>query len=242
MAHYVNNKSKPLRVRLTELPASRAWLRFSAGLRFAVLSTLVLVAVTSPVQAALYKHEYRDVVANISVEANYSIAVTVHDHREYVLDGKKPSKFVGIVRGGFGNPWDVETASGNPLAADMTQSLVKALSAKGVKAQPVTVLPADDRQGAVDKLKSTGAERLLLLRLSDWKCDAGVNTAHIYDLALIIFDSQGNELASAELKGRDDLGGSVLNPTGHAKKVMPAALGRLITKLVESTDIAASLR
>jgi hypothetical protein len=42
------------------------------------------------------------------------LAVAVHDERSEVASGDKNPAFVGLLRGGYGNPMDVRTASGAP--------------------------------------------------------------------------------------------------------------------------------
>jgi hypothetical protein len=65
--------------------------------------------------------------------------VTTHDQRDYVRSGSKDAQFVGLQRGGFGNPFDVRTADDKPLADAMTTALVNTLATKGFRAQPEIV-------------------------------------------------------------------------------------------------------
>lgn len=62
------------------------------------------------------KHQYIGSDPELLVTTTYATAVAVQDRRPYVLDGDKDADFVGIQRGGFGNPFDVITTSGRPLA------------------------------------------------------------------------------------------------------------------------------
>ena len=55
-------------------------------------------------------YSYSDAPVNIPNAASGSgaIALAVQDRRPYVLSGNKPQKFVGLMRGGFGNRFDVK--------------------------------------------------------------------------------------------------------------------------------------
>jgi hypothetical protein len=58
-------------------------------------------------------YSYSDVpIAMQAISSSGSVTVAVVDDRPYVLSGGKPDRFVGLMRGGFGNPFDVNTQSG----------------------------------------------------------------------------------------------------------------------------------
>jgi hypothetical protein len=59
------------------------------------------------------------------------LAVGVQDRRPYILNRDKEENFVGLQRGGYGNPFDVRTASGLPLTEEMTKVLASALAQSG---------------------------------------------------------------------------------------------------------------
>ena len=143
-------------------------------------------------------HRYQDTVADVERTGTIAIVVTTHDQRQYVVSGNKGQDFVGLQRGGFGNPFDVRTDSGNALASDMTQSLINSLSKKGFKAVPVPVAPTDDQQTVMNKLKASGGERFLILTLTEWKSDTYNNTALIYDIKAAILDSEGKTLGGKD--------------------------------------------
>lgn len=187
-------------------------------------------------------HRYHDTIASINASGTIAIGVATHDQREYVVSGRKNPDFIGLQRGGYGNPFDVSTARGNPLAEDMTQSIVNSLVKKGFKAIPVLVTHADERQSVIDKLKVAGGERLLIFTLTEWKSDTFQNTALIYDIKAEVLEQAGKTMAEKEIKGKDDLGGSFWNAPAHAKKAIPIAFREKIEKLLNSSEIEAALR
>jgi hypothetical protein len=104
-----------------------------------------------------------------------------------VLSGDKKPDFVGLQRGGFGNPFDVRTASGQPLASEMRAAISKAL----------------EQQGFVVVGGAEAAPRKLELRVFEWKTDVMMKMKTLYDLQLSVFDAGGNLLAQSKTNGED---------------------------------------
>src|SRR3546814_17022357 len=102
-------------------------------------------------------HRYDLGDAQFQVNSSKSIAVAVVDVRPYVLDGDKAPDFSGLMRGGFGNPFDVTTDSGQPLSADFTASIVAALQRDGNAAVAVPIAPNTGEADARHPLLASGA-------------------------------------------------------------------------------------
>jgi hypothetical protein len=77
------------------------------------------------------KHDYSLGGLDIEADKTARVAIAVHDRRSYVRLGEKAPDFVGLSRGGFGNPFDVATASGEPLADDIASAIATSIRAKG---------------------------------------------------------------------------------------------------------------
>ena len=187
------------------------------------------------------KHAYHNIDANIAAAGTTKIAVATHDQRNYVKNGDKQPDFVGLQRGGFGNPFDITTVSGNALAQDFTEAVCRSLASKGFHTTPVIVNFSETSYTVKADLKKTGANRLILITLSEWKSDTYNITALIYNVSLDVFDENGNTIAKNSITGSDDLGGSVMNPPGHAKKVVPAAFKEKIESLLNFGDISEAI-
>lgn len=56
-----------------------------------------------------------------------------------------------------------------------------------------------------------------------------------------MFDKDGDIIAQNSINGSDDLGGSVMNPPAHAKKVIPLAFKEKIESLLNHKDISEAL-
>src|SRR2546428_256286 len=85
------------------------------------------------------RYAYQTVVASPQVSGTTAVSIATYDQREYVRSGTKDPQFVGLQRGGYGNPFDVRTEGDRPLADAMTTALVNTLAKKGFRAQPAVV-------------------------------------------------------------------------------------------------------
>lgn len=133
------------------------------------------------------RYDYGSAISGLPVSGSGKLAVDVVDARPYVLSGDKKPDFVGLQRGGFGNPFDVRTGSGRPLADEMRDSIAKALQQQGF-----TVVGGTD-----------AAPRKMELRVFEWKTDVMMKMKTSYDLQLSVFDDGGALLAQSKTQGED---------------------------------------
>jgi hypothetical protein len=187
------------------------------------------------------QHQYAGVVPNVSAQTSRSLAIAVQDRRPYIVDVSKTEDFVGVQRGGVGNPFDVTTTTDGPLAIDMRDSVAASFKNKGVNVTSITVKPNQAVADVVQALIRTGKERALLITLNEWKSDTFMNTALIYDASARVLDSSGRVLASSHIRGRNDLSGGI-NAPAHAKSVIPTAFRTKFEQLLNDPQVVAALR
>jgi len=173
-----------------------------------------------------------------SVSSSGPVAVAVHDQRPYVTSGNKQPQFVGLMRGGFGNPFDVNTKSGGPLADELRDSIVKAMRDRGIAAAPASVSFRDNASAARSAVTKSGARRAALVTLREWKTDSMMNSSVLYDATLQVFDASGKELASSSVKGTDAVAGG-LTPDVDG---MRAASAKRLGQLFDDPKIVAALK
>jgi len=172
------------------------------------------------------------------ISSSGSVAVAVQDERPYVLSGSKSDRFVGLMRGGFGNPFDVTTKSGAPLADDMRDAIGRALKVRGISVTPVAVALRDSAGTAKRKLLEAKARRAILLTLREWKSDSMMATDIHFDATLAVFDEGGNPLATSSIRGVENLGNLGLTPHEGVNR----EAGRKIDKLFDDEKVIAALR
>ena len=187
------------------------------------------------------KHAYHDSTIDLKCKGSAKIGVATHDQRPYIVDGKKRPDFVGLQRGGYGNPFNVSTASGNPLATDITDTLTRSLKSKGFEAIPLTITKNDNADTIKTNIKSKNFSRTIITTLYEWKSDTMTNTGLSYDVEMQVLDTDGNKIAQRKISGGDNLGGSMMNPPAHAKRAIPVAFKEKFELLLNDEQIAKAL-
>ncbi|MFZ3321396.1 MAG: hypothetical protein WA190_03430 [Usitatibacter sp.] len=177
-------------------------------------------------------------IAIPAADGSGTIAVAVQDKRPYVLSGKKPEHFVGLMRGGFGNPFDVNTSSGGPLAADLSSVMSRSLVAKGYKVKVVALAPQESAQVVKAKLAEAAAKRSALLTLTEWKSDTMMNIGILYDATLAILNENGEQLATSSIRGKDNLGYAGISP----EPAIMAGFARKLELLFGDPGVVAALK
>jgi len=185
---------------------------------------------------------YHDAQPELSASGNSMVAVTSVDHRPYIKDGEKDKNYVGNFRGGFGNPFNVSTESGKPLADEMASVICAALKKKGFGCTQVSAEPNDPQEQIISKLKATKADNLLLLTMNEWMSSTYQNTGLTYDVVLTVMDQQGARVAEKALKGEDGLGGSFWSPPAHAKEAVPEAYRKKLELLLNDPAVINALK
>jgi hypothetical protein len=196
------------------------------------------------------KYNYSAVVSDLSASGNKTLGVATHDQRPYILSGEKKLDYVGTLRGGYGNPFNVATESGQPLADDMTQSISSSLSKKGFKPLPVVALPNDSFESILGKLKATQGDNLILLTLYQWRSDVNKSGAFIWDpwkawlnyyATIKVFNNNGGILTEKKIGGSYDLGNS-FEFVGHSTEAVPKAFKVIIEELLNAPEVVKSLQ
>ena len=172
----------------------------------------VIVATSIALGGCAFGNKYNYEVARIGlpVVGTDEIGLGVVDRRPYVVSGDKQPNFVGLQRGGFGNPFDVTTTSGKPMADEMQAALARALEDKGYEVAELHFSSPDDSVVA-QVIKQNGAKRNVVLILNEWKTDAMMHFGLTYDILLQIIDENYGVLAQAGARAvKEVLGGAAM--------------------------------
>ena len=108
------------------------------------------------------------------------------DNRPYVLSGDKESNFVGLRRGGYGNPFDVTTKSGKPLSQDLAH-----LFSESYK----------EEVGVVCNTGSAPAEKEVTYTLNEWKTDFYSRGWFYYDIDTSV-SINGTQVSNENISGK----------------------------------------
>ena len=186
------------------------------------------------------KYDYGAVSATIDAETDKSVSATVIDQRSYVLSGKKQPNFVGLQRGGFGNPFDVTTKSGRGLAEDVTNVLVRALDAQGITAKALMLAPGTSVDDSIKQFRGQGTDRLLIVAMREWKTDAMMRMTLHWGLDAMVYDPSGAVLGKHSISGTAPVGGAGFESGNSA--VSSQQMSQKLNELLNHTDIVAALR
>lgn len=187
------------------------------------------------------KYDLASAVPEVTHSSKQEVAVGVQDRRMYITNGDKAQDFIGLQRGGFGNPFDVTTKSGKPLANDILNALATGMEKQGYKVSKVTISPRTDTATAIAKLSAEHKKRSLLVYILNWKSDTMTNVAMHYDIKATVYNESGSRMAETTLYGSDNLGGSFMNPPKHAMKVVPEALQEQLERIINAPSISDAL-
>lgn len=188
------------------------------------------------------KHNYRDVIASLPVMASGSAVVATHDRRPYILSGAKPQNFVGLQRGGYGQPFDVSTG-GETFASSFSAAVCNSLRKVGSGCEVAQTVPSEEPSQVIQKVLQRRPQRGLIFTVNEWKSDGMVRASLRYDVTLSVIDSGGVILASKQVQGNDVTADSiwVMSPPRAARKGALAALKTKMEELLGAPNVVAAL-
>lgn len=188
------------------------------------------------------RYDYQSVRASIpTAKKKTAVAVATADRREYLIKSEVADSYVGMTRGGYGNPFRVSTKSGAPLAVDISDAVAASLNQSEYQAKAVSGFPVLDSAAAKSKLFSTPADRRILITLGKWESDTLVNTELTTDITVEVFDQSGKLLASEPYSATKGLGGNLMNPVLHARKTVLDETSKILARVFSSPKIKAAL-
>jgi len=207
-----------------------------------IIRLIVAIAISGLLGACAVgnQYDYSTSTPDVSVTSEQTIVASVVDFRPYVLSGNKSPSFVGLQRGGFGNPFDVTTQSGQPLAADVTEALVRALKARGGDAKALTLSQGTSLDNALLRFQTIDGDRYLLVRMREWKTDAMMRLTLHWDLSAAVLDRSGTELARHAISGVEPVGAAGFE-SGNSEAAKQQ-ISRKLSELLNQPDIVAALR
>ena len=151
---------------------------------------------------------YHNVDLDLKPKGNKIVVVATMDQRAYVKNGEKSPSYIGTLRGGYGNAFDVKTESDKPFSDDVTSVVCNSLRLNGFDVVPIFVKFSDSEKEILDVFRNKNADRLLLVTITDWYSDTYNSTYLTYELSVKVMDKQAQVLGEAIAKGKEEgLGG-----------------------------------
>jgi len=163
----------------------------------------------------------------------------VEDNRPFVVNRDKAADWVGLLRGGYGNPFDVGTSSHQPFAHEVHQALARELGALGFDVYSSSVLSGSDEHALARAMHPDGGRGLAVV-IRWWKTNTYVNTDIDYSFLVRVIDASGRSLAEQIVERHDELRGSFWNPPRAMKKQVAAAYDDAIRRIVRDNPVILS--
>lgn len=150
--------------------------------------------------AAGKKVNYLETGAKLDYTGTGKVVVVATDERPYVLNGKEKPQFVGQIRGGYGNPFQVLNQTGHPLADDVSASIAASLAAGGYSASADVVPKGETADQTIARVAAGSPDRIVLVRMREMKSDGYASYAFYADVTVSVHDASGAVLQSIESK------------------------------------------
>ncbi|RTE65968.1 hypothetical protein EH243_09810 [Amphritea opalescens] len=187
------------------------------------------------------QYDYQQADVSLPIKGTDKVSLGVIDNRSYVINGDKSANFIGLQRGGFGNPFEVTTSSGKPLTEDMSDVLERSLVQSGFQVNKL-YFSSPDTSMVANVIKNNGQQKNIILTVSEWKTDVMMNIALIYDLELQVKDQEGREIASASARstGKEKISGAGFQ--GQNSRVAVSAFETKVSRLFNNPAIVKALK
>ncbi len=187
-------------------------------------------------------YDYQSVRATLpQASKKCTVSVVTVDQRPDVLKSSVQENYVGMTRGGYGNPFRVYTKSGAPLSEDLSRAIVSSLNSSGYQTTAVTINPVTNETSAKAQLLATTSDRRILVTINKWESDTLINTDLNTDINVQVYDHSGKQLANESFSASKGLGGNFFDPIIHARESVLSETSSILTQVFSSPKIHNSL-
>ena len=171
-----------------------------------------------------------------------TITVGILDERPYVVSGEKPAKYIGQFELSMGGPYDAFTNSKKAMVNEFVDKMPQLLSKKFPKLKTSHLDVGLSKQDAVDQLLASGAQKVVLISLKEWKSHTAIDTSLWFDAQLEVFNSDKQLLSYKRIEGHDTFGGAAIaGPITNAKRTLPHAFRQKMQALFGDPMVMASI-
>jgi hypothetical protein len=200
-------------------------------------AALALAALMLAGCGSLYRINYSNIRADLQYRGSRSVAVGVLDERPYILSGENDPRYVGTMRGGYGNPFDLWTESNMQLADEMAATVADSLRSSGFTVLAVKAAVGKDVTNILSAIETAGADRLVVMVVKDWWSNyypaswGSEKTELIMNVELKIMDKNRVVL------GENGLKDTAIPPSGWPKDTIPGYYQKKMSELFNSPGI-----
>lgn len=201
----------------------------------------------SAISFAKIKFDFLKCKLELTYKSTESIAIGIIDQREEVLSGKRKPDYVGIARGGYGNPFFIGTKSGEPFTKDITALLIRTFTGNGFTNKEAGILYSDNKEAALKKLEPVNVKFKVLLIIHEWKTDRKAAfvqnwTDVYYDFEIVILDNLNQVTGTKRVAEKDPATDKNAKAVTSSKDIERPALDAFtlhMNALLNTNEIAA---
>jgi len=190
----------------------------------------------------MYRINYSNIRADLQYSGSRSVAVGVLDERPYILSGENDPRYVGTMRGGYGNPFDLWTESDMQLADEMAATVANSLRDNGFRVLAVKAAVGKDVSKILPAIESAGAERLVVMVVKDWWSNyypaswGPEKTELVMNVELKIMDNR------VQVLGENRLNKTSIPPSGWPRDTIPGYYQQTMSELFNNQNILNALK
>lgn len=185
-------------------------------------------------------YEFAAVEPVLTVSSERTVSASVIDQRPYVVNGEKSPRFAGTARGRMGETVNISTASGRPLAEELTDAVVRALGRQGIAVSALPLPKGTPEEAVLGAFQAQGTDRLLVVRMHEWQTKAYTRVTSRWDLEAIVYDRSGGILARRATRGSQQLG--TTNLRGDSSRIAVGQVSRKLSDLLNEPAITTALK
>ncbi|GEM_PF-1070838 len=210
---------------------------------FRLTSLMLLVFLSGCVLTENTRHSALKLPAlELQGSSTKSIAIAVLDQRPYIVSGEKPAKYIGQFELSMGGPYDAFTRSKQAMVNEFADKMPQLLGKQFSQLKTIYLEAGLSKQAAVEQLLATGAEKLVLISLKEWKSHTSIDTSLWFDAQLEAFNTDKQLLSYKRTQGHDTFGGAAIaGPITNAKRTLPHAFRQKMQALFSDPMVMASL-
>jgi len=210
--------------------------------KYCARAALVLAVLMLSGCGNMYRINYSNIRADLQYSGSRSVAVGVLDERPYILSGENDPRYVGTMRGGYGNPFDLWTESDMQLADEMAATVANSLRDNGFRVLAVKAAVGKDVSKILPAIESAGAERLVVMVVKDWWSNyypaswGPEKTELVMNVELKIMDNR------VQVLGENRLNKTSIPPSGWPRDTIPGYYQQTMSELFNNQNILNALK
>ncbi|MBI5890518.1 MAG: hypothetical protein HZB47_07555 [Nitrosomonadales bacterium] len=211
-------------------------------------STIMLLAIVGFVLTGCVvgnKIDYTSAQLSVKYPGTTKLAFGIQDKRTYIVTKNKDDNFVGVYRGGFGNPFNVTTSSKKSLSEDIAVVVSRVLNIEGAHASPIIFDGSTSDEEISRTMKNNSTPKALVITINEWKSDSTNSFAHRvtnfdFNLVAVTYDHNGIQLAKKVVKGTEQVSGGAFAGFSYVESAAPNVLKSKLEELL-SGDISSAI-